>query len=190
MAEKRHNDRQSDSFLLLGERTWVCRGASHRLWSEFDWENKVVGVTERGFLCVNRRISRLGHYEFPTDLVPFDEVDHVAISRCIGVKGLLAAAILGLAGVFAVAGLCQGAGEDWPKMAELAVAGCGGCLVLVAGARRNRICVRTGPTTYRWTSPPLAYRRTLPTCEAITLRCVEHQIDHVSYLSERFGNYG
>src|SRR6266478_1324763 len=125
--------------------------------SEFDCHDKVVGITDEGFLYAKDKVARLGHYEFFPDLLPWNGVEHVAISRCLGVKGLLCAIVLGGMGILAACAVWSDWRNEGPKRIKLALAGCGGSIVLLLGARRNRIRVRAGGRTLTWTSPPLGY---------------------------------
>lgn len=163
--------------------------ALSRQLGEFDCKDKLVGLTDEGILYADRKTSRLNHYEFSTAFLPWQDVEHVDISRCLGVKGLLFGALITALGGLAAYGLWRKPGDDWAKLAEFALVGLLGGPVFIVGAWRNRIRVRAGTRTFTWTCPPLGYGRSLADCEHLTSLCVEHRIENASHVSESFLHY-
>ena len=150
---------------------------------EFDWHDKLVALTDNGFLVANEKVAKLGHYEFLTVPLPWNEIEHVEVSRCFGLKGLLCAVLLAVSGLLATYTVWTNWVNDGPKPIKLAVAGCAGSLVLLFGARRNRIQARAGTRTFTWMSDALTYTRTRPLCELVTSICVDHNTPHCSCFS-------
>jgi len=157
--------------------------------SEFDYEGKLVGFTNEGFLCGGKKVSRLGYYEFLTEFLPWNEVQQVTISRCLGLKGILGGTVSIVIGFFAAKAAWNGAANNQPQAIKFAVVGLLLGPIFIFGAWRNRIRVRTATKSFTWTCPPLGYRRSLAHCQTLTLLCVERQVAHTSHLSESFLNY-
>ena len=144
--------------------------------SEFYWKNRIVGVTENGFLYVDERVARKGYYEFYPKLIPWDQIVQVTTGRCVSVMGIIFGALLMMFGLFAFsAGWINKTHEGLGIFTIPVLCGIGGG-TLVFGAIRNRITVLGLNKQFAWMSPPLTYKQTRPICQQAKDLALLHNI--------------
>jgi hypothetical protein len=152
--------------------------------SELAWKNRIVGLTRSGFLYVDEKIPRKGHYDFPAKRLPWSEVRQVRISKFFHIAGaLLGVALVFIAGCVFVAGWVKNTHTGPGVVTIPLLLGIGGG-TLVIGSLRNRIIVETHSHKYKWISSPLTYRKTLSICSEAATLCRSHGVLLASHVEQ------
>ncbi len=150
----------------------------------YAWKHRLVGMVGEGFLCVDKRVRKIGSYQFHPKLLPHAEVQQVCISRHFAWKGVLGGILLVLFGVCIVL-------EGWigdEITGSFVVWGPFVCLLsglaLILGAVRNRIAVESVRGTFAWISPVLQYKQTLDICRNAEAWCRQARIPCTSHVDD------
>ena len=152
--------------------------------SELAWKNRLVGLTKSGFLYVDEKVPRKGHYDFHPKLLPWSEIRQVRISRFFHIAGaLLGVALVFIAGCVFVAGWVKNTHTGPGVVTIPLLLGIGGG-TLVIGSLRNRIIVETPSHKYKWISSPLTYRKTLSICGEAAALCRSHGVLLISHVDQ------
>lgn len=139
--------------------------------SEFAWKDRLVGLTNSGFLYVDQRVAQQGYYEYYPKLLEWKNVEECKASKHVGIKGIIFGLLMLAQAFFAfMAGWVNQTHTGPGIVTYPLVCGIGGGL-LVLGALRNRIVVVTHDATYQWISEPLTFHKTRAICLDAVHRC-------------------
>jgi hypothetical protein len=147
--------------------------------SDYGWKNRIVGLTNSGFLYVDERVPKKGYYEFHPKLLPWGDIVEVSIRRCVPIGGTLMGVLLIFVAVVVFhAGWIKNT-HTGPGVVTIPLL-CGFLgITLLFGALRNRIIVKSHTITVKWTSAPMTYRKTLSICQEAAEKARSYRVQLV-----------
>ena len=125
---------------------------------ESSWKNRLVGYCNKGMFVVNKKISNNGYYEFPAELVDWEDIYSVKMKRFFSFYSIFFGCVSALFGIIIFA-------HGWIKdtitgpgiITIPPIAIIGGDLLIIS-VKRVQVNVFTNGEWYRYISPLLGYK--------------------------------